>query len=147
MNIPETCNYCGEREAVVDAAYMCRMYRESKWKIEKTKVAVPRCMQCKSIHRRYRMQSLLCGNLISVVLFIPSIVQQFRNSVGIAVALIWTCWIVGEVISEIVYKWYYSHRVIPEKFGIKFQENVHQAESIKDMQRTNWTLRDPRPND
>lgn len=130
---------------------MCPMYMETVRKlfikIERTKVAVPRCQSCRSIHGRSRRQAFLIGYVISLLMFLYPIGMLWGTSVALTMCLIWVGWVTANVIGENINRWHFNRRVIPHKFGIKNQENVHSAESIKKMQRMNWSLRDPSPSD
>lgn len=147
MNTPETCYYCGKNLAVGQAAFMCPMYRETVRKLfnkfERIQVAVPRCQECRSIHGRSRRQTLLIGYVISLLLFLYPIGMLLNRSAVLAACLLWVGWAVANILGENINRWHFNRRVIPHKFGIKNQENVHMAESIKKMQRMNWSLRDP----
>ena len=145
----EKCYYCGDTFADANASFQCPMFKDVRGKIfqktERTTISIPRCRNCKSIHHKYRNLALLLGFTISSIVFSYPVIYQFNRSLWLSVGLGFMWLVLGNVLGNILNEGYFSRRIIPRKYGIKHEENVHMASAVCEMQHKSWSLHDPDP--
>ena len=143
------CHFCDVRPSLGSCARSITLYREKRFgpltRVEKTKVKIPRCRACRSIHRRYWCLSNGIGIGVAVAALSWQIATYWAVSWLNFAAHLAMATIIGLVLGEILERWYFEARVIPSRHGIKSRHDIHTAPVVRKMLYQYWKLKNPNP--